>query len=75
MLAMVGDLTQVVVMNPESGNWSIMCHRDRGVVTQVSWSPDGALIHSDRQTDVPQGIKRPGARWRRASGIGERGFP
>jgi WD40 repeat protein len=57
MQAMVGDLTQVAVMKPESGNWSILTHnRDRGVVTQISWSPDGALIYFDRQTDVPQGI-------------------
>jgi serine/threonine protein kinase/WD40 repeat protein len=57
MLAMVGDLTQVAVMKPESGNWSILTHhRDRGLVTQISWSPDGALIYFDRQTDVPQGI-------------------
>jgi serine/threonine protein kinase/WD40 repeat protein len=57
MLAMVGDLTQVAVMKPESGNWSILTrHRDRGLITQISWSPDGALIYFDRQTDVPQGI-------------------
>jgi eukaryotic-like serine/threonine-protein kinase len=57
MQAMVGGLTQVAVMKPESGNWSILTHhRDRGVVTQVSWSPDGALIYFDRQADVPQGI-------------------
>ena len=57
MLAMVGDLTQVAVMKPESGNWSILTHhRDRGLVTQISWSPDSALIYYDRFTDVPQGI-------------------
>jgi eukaryotic-like serine/threonine-protein kinase len=57
VLAMVGGLTQVAVMKPESGNWSILTHhRDRGVVTQISWSPDGSLIYFDRQTDVPQGI-------------------
>jgi eukaryotic-like serine/threonine-protein kinase len=44
-------------MKPDSGNWSILTHhRDRGLVTQISWSPDGALIYFDRQTDVPQGI-------------------
>jgi Tol biopolymer transport system component len=49
-------LTQVAVMKPESGNWSILTHRrDLGVVWQISWSPDGALIYYDRQTDVLQG--------------------
>jgi serine/threonine protein kinase len=49
--------TQVAVMKPESGNWSILTHnRDRGAVDQVSWSPDGSLIYYDRTTDVPHGI-------------------
>jgi hypothetical protein len=38
--------TQVAIMKPESGNWSILTHhRDRGAVDQVSWSPDGSLIY------------------------------
>ena len=50
-------LTQVAVMKPESGNWSILTHRrDRGVVQQVSWPPDGSLIYYDRATDVPLGV-------------------
>jgi hypothetical protein len=50
-------LTQVAVMKPESGNWSILTHRrDRGVVQQVSLSPDGSLIYYDRATDVPLGV-------------------
>jgi hypothetical protein len=49
--------TQVAVMKPESGNWSILTHhRDRGAVDQVSWSPDGSIIYYDRTTDVPHGI-------------------
>ena len=49
--------TQVAVMKPESGNWSILTHhRDRGAVDQVSWSPDGSLIYYDRTTDAPHGI-------------------
>jgi hypothetical protein len=50
-------LTQVAVMKPESGNWSILTHRrDLGVIWQISWSPDGALIFYDRQTDALQGV-------------------
>ena len=50
-------LTQVAVMKPESGNWSVLTHhRDRGAVDQVSWSPDGSLIYYDRTTDVPHGV-------------------
>jgi serine/threonine protein kinase/sugar lactone lactonase YvrE len=57
MQAMVGDVPQVAVMKPESGNWSILTHnRDRGIIQQICWSPDGALIYYDRDTDVPQGI-------------------
>jgi hypothetical protein len=48
--------TQVAVMKPESGNWSILTHSNRGVVEQVSWSPDGSLIYYDRATDVPLGV-------------------
>ena len=49
--------TQVAVMKPESGNWSILTHQsNRGVVEQVSWSPDGSLIYYDRATDVPLGV-------------------
>jgi eukaryotic-like serine/threonine-protein kinase len=50
-------LTQVAVMKPESGNWSILTHRrDCGQVTNVSWSADGSLIYYDRDADVPLGI-------------------
>jgi len=55
--AMDRGMTQVAVMKPESGNWSILTHRrDLGVVWQVSWSPDGAFLYYDRQTDALQGI-------------------
>jgi predicted Ser/Thr protein kinase len=51
------ELTQVALMKPESGNWSVLTHRrDRGLVIQVSWSPDGTRLYYDRTTDVPHGI-------------------
>jgi serine/threonine protein kinase len=50
-------LTQVAVMKPESGNWSILTHsRERGFVTVLAWSADGASIYYDRLGDVPQGV-------------------
>jgi serine/threonine protein kinase len=55
--AMDRGLTQVALMKPESGNWSILTHnRERGVTIGIAWSVDGALIYYDRLTDVPQGI-------------------
>ena len=55
--AMVGGLSQVAVMKPESGNWSVLTRdRDHGPVLENSWSPDGTLIYYDRHTDVPKGI-------------------
>jgi eukaryotic-like serine/threonine-protein kinase len=49
--------SQVAVMKPVSGNWSILTHRrDRGPINQISWSPDGAVIYYDRVTDVPGGV-------------------
>ena len=49
--------TQVAVMKPETGNWSILTHsREHGYVTGLAWSADGASIYYDRLTDVPQGV-------------------
>ena len=55
--AMVDGLSQIAVMKPESGNWSVLTRdRDRGPMLNHCWSADGALIYYDRYTDVPQGI-------------------
>jgi eukaryotic-like serine/threonine-protein kinase len=49
--------TQVGVMKPETGNWSMLTHSSRqGYVTNVAWSPDGSTIYYDRFTSVPKGI-------------------
>jgi predicted Ser/Thr protein kinase/DNA-binding beta-propeller fold protein YncE len=49
--------TQVAVMKPETGNWSMLTHsQQHGFVTNVSWAPDGASIYYDRFTALPQGI-------------------
>jgi len=50
-------LTQVAVMKPETGNWSILTHsREQGYITALAWSADGASIYYDRVTDVPRGV-------------------
>jgi eukaryotic-like serine/threonine-protein kinase len=55
--AMVDGLSQIAVMKPESGNWSVLTRdRNHGPPNNHSWSPDGTLIYYDRYTDVPQGI-------------------
>ena len=55
--AMVDGSTQIAVMKPESGNWSVLTRdRSRGPVLNHSWSPDGTLIYYDRYTDGPRAI-------------------
>ena len=55
--AMVDGLTQVAVMKPESGNWSVLTRdRDHGPISYHSWSPDGTLIYYDRNTGVAQDV-------------------
>ena len=51
------DVMQLWVMQPESGNRIMLTHnRERGLVTKVSWSPDGSRIYYDRWYDQPNGI-------------------
>jgi len=55
--AMIDGLTQVAVMQPESGEWQVRTHdRSRGTVSELSWSTDGARIFYDRWTDIPRGV-------------------
>jgi hypothetical protein len=56
-LAIVGRQSEVAIMKPDVGDWSILTHhRERGSVTTVSWSPDGNKIYYDRILDVPRGV-------------------
>jgi Tol biopolymer transport system component len=49
--------TQVAVMTPESGNWSVRTrNRELGLPFELAWSRDGTSIYYDRSTDVPRGI-------------------
>jgi len=53
----VNGLTQVAVMKPDSGNWSVLTRdRTHGLIFTVSWSPDSSRIYYDREKDRPQGI-------------------
>ena len=55
--AMVDGLTQVAVMDTESGDWTVLTKsRSRGYVAEVNWSPDGSEVYFDREFSVPQGI-------------------
>jgi eukaryotic-like serine/threonine-protein kinase len=56
-LAMERGITQVAVMKPDTGNWTILTHkRNTGNLLEVNWSPDGNRIYFDRFTEVPVGI-------------------
>lgn len=55
--AMVDNLTQVGVMNPDSGNWTVLTHdRSHGIVQEINWSPDGSKLYFDRLISRPIGI-------------------
>jgi len=47
--AMVNNLSQVAVMNPDTGDWKVLTHdRNHGPVYNLSWSPDSARIYFHR---------------------------
>ena len=51
------DVMQLWVMQPQSGNRVMLTHnRERGLVEDISWSPDGSRIYYDRWYDQPKGI-------------------
>jgi tRNA A-37 threonylcarbamoyl transferase component Bud32 len=55
--AMMDGLTQVAVMDADSGDWTVLTkNRSRGYVTEVNWSPDGSQVYFDRDLSVPNGI-------------------
>ena len=56
-LTIVGGLAQVAVMDPGSGDWTVLTkRRDAGSVHRVEWSADGSRLFFDRITDVPRGV-------------------
>jgi eukaryotic-like serine/threonine-protein kinase len=55
--AMINDQTQVAVMRPGSGDWTVLTHdRTQGVAQNIAWSPDGARIYYSRFSEVPRGV-------------------
>jgi serine/threonine protein kinase len=55
--AMVDGMTQVAVMDTESGDWTVLTkNRSRGYVTELNWSLDGTEIYFDRNFSGPLGI-------------------
>jgi serine/threonine protein kinase len=56
-LTLVGGRSQVAVMKPSSGDWTVLTRRaDSGSVSKVCWSRDGDKLFFDRVSDVPRGI-------------------
>ena len=56
-LTVVDGQSQVGVMKPASGNWTVLTHdRAHGLANSLFWSPDGTRLYYDRVTDAPQGI-------------------
>jgi Tol biopolymer transport system component len=48
-VAMINNLTQVAVMDPTNGNWSVLTQdRSRGAVMNLEWSADGSRLYFDR---------------------------
>ena len=57
--AMVNGMTQVGIMQLQSGRWEILtADRSRGIIRNLAWAPDGSGIYFDRYLDVPAGIFR-----------------
>lgn len=53
----MGRQNQVAVLKPASGHWSVLTRdTSQGLIFEMNWSPDGALIYYDRSVDLPQGI-------------------
>ena len=56
-LALVDGQTQVAVMKPDSGNWTVLTRdRSRGLIVDIAWSRDGTKIYFDRYFDAPGGV-------------------
>lgn len=55
--AMIDGQTQLGVMEPDSGSWTVLTHdRNSGMEAQASWSPDGSRIYFDRVWGGPRGV-------------------
>ena len=51
--AMVDGLSQVAVMHPKSGHWTLLTDdRNRGAVIYICWSTDGTRIYFSRDSNI-----------------------
>jgi hypothetical protein len=56
-LALVDGLTQVAIMKPDTGNWTLLTRdRTRGQVSNLCWSLDGSKVYFDRWQGAPRGV-------------------
>jgi predicted Ser/Thr protein kinase len=56
-LALDNGLTQLAVMKPDTGNWTLLTRdRTRGQVSNLCWSLDGSKVYFDRWQGAPRGI-------------------
>jgi hypothetical protein len=55
--AMVNGITQVAVLKPTSGNWTVLTHDEKtGFVGDICWSRDGAKLYYNRVGNVSGGV-------------------
>jgi serine/threonine protein kinase len=56
-VASVDGTHQVGVINPGSGDWTILTHdQSRGYLSNITWAPDGSKIYYGRFDGVPRGV-------------------
>jgi len=54
---MVDGVSQVAVMKPESGDWTVLTReREQGAIQEIAWSPDGTRLYFSRVLGHPRGI-------------------
>jgi serine/threonine protein kinase len=53
----VDGQSQVAVMDPRSGNWTVLTHeKEQGSLNSLNWAADGTRIYFDRMQGGPRGV-------------------
>jgi eukaryotic-like serine/threonine-protein kinase len=55
-LTLIDGLSQIAVMNPLSGNWTVLTHGKEGAANTLNWSIDGTKIYFDHMDAGPAGV-------------------
>ena len=56
-LAMVDGQSQLAVLKPQTGNWTVLTHQHNlGEIKEIAWASDGATLYFDRFSGVPAGV-------------------